>query len=503
MRVGYLGPAGTNTHEALLGRERAARQLEPVALPTIHDCVDGRAERRGRARVRADRERARGDRSTRRSTRSPSTREDVDDRRRGRAPDPHVPDRAHAAGAERDRDRRLAPAGATASARTSCARACRRRACCATSSTAEAVRAIAEREHGRAPRRSAAGIAAQLYGCEVLRAGVDDVPGNETRFVWLAPRGATPTGEHGPWKTSIVFWGVGDEAPGWLVRCLSEFAFRGVNLTRIESRPRKQGLGHYMFFLDLEGRDDERPVAEALAALRGHTEHLRVLGSFPPLRAADSHAPGRFTTSRRSHRRSLHFAPRSWPASVPPAQSGSAPPLEHQRRGREWWPGARPERDVRADQRLHRSARGRAAAEGEGRDPRARRLRAALRAASTVPRPIVIRLVTYVRVPRDTHRRKITRRAVFARDDWTCQYCGSRGNLTVDHVIPRSKGGGSTLGQHRRLLRAVQPPQGRLACPSSRRDDPEAHAAARPAPTSSSTSPARRSRAAWRSYLAA
>jgi 5-methylcytosine-specific restriction endonuclease McrA len=64
--------------------------------------------------------------------------------------------------------------------------------------------------------------------------------------------------------------------------------------------------------------------------------------------------------------------------------------------------------------------------------------------SSTVPRPVVIRLVSYVRVPRDTHRRKITRRAVFARDDWTCQYCGARANLTVDHVIPRSKGGDST-----------------------------------------------------------
>ena len=61
-----------------------------------------------------------------------------------------------------------------------------------------------------------------------------------------------------------------------------------------------------------------------------------------------------------------------------------------------------------------------------------------------MPRPVVIRLVTYVRVPRDTHRRKITRRAVFARDNWTCQYCGSRGQLTVDHVIPRSKGGDSS-----------------------------------------------------------
>ncbi|MBW3609251.1 MAG: HNH endonuclease [Actinobacteria bacterium] len=64
--------------------------------------------------------------------------------------------------------------------------------------------------------------------------------------------------------------------------------------------------------------------------------------------------------------------------------------------------------------------------------------------SATLPRPVVIRLVTYVKVPRDTHRRKITRRAVFARDGWTCQYCGSRANLTVDHVIPRSRGGTHT-----------------------------------------------------------
>lgn len=65
-------------------------------------------------------------------------------------------------------------------------------------------------------------------------------------------------------------------------------------------------------------------------------------------------------------------------------------------------------------------------------------------ATRSICRPVVIRLATYVRIPRDTHRRKITRRAVFARDAWTCQYCGSRSQLTVDHVIPRSKGGSST-----------------------------------------------------------
>jgi 5-methylcytosine-specific restriction endonuclease McrA len=62
----------------------------------------------------------------------------------------------------------------------------------------------------------------------------------------------------------------------------------------------------------------------------------------------------------------------------------------------------------------------------------------------TIAGPAVIRLISYVRIPRDAHSRKITRRAIFARDSWTCQYCGSaRGSLTVDHVIPRSKGGSS------------------------------------------------------------
>ncbi len=62
----------------------------------------------------------------------------------------------------------------------------------------------------------------------------------------------------------------------------------------------------------------------------------------------------------------------------------------------------------------------------------------------TLPHPVVIRLVSYVSIPRDAHSRKITRRAIFARDRWTCQYCGNeRGALTVDHVIPRSKGGSS------------------------------------------------------------
>ena len=84
-----------------------------------------------------------------------------------------------------------------------------------------------------------------------------------------------------PCKTSLAFWGAGDASPGWLVRCLSEFAFRGVNLTKIESRPMRARLGHYRFFVDCEGDARQTPVAEAVAGLHAHCERVEVLGSYP------------------------------------------------------------------------------------------------------------------------------------------------------------------------------------------------------------------------------
>jgi len=151
----------------------------------------------------------------------------------------------------------------------------------ATTSTADAVRAVAATDAPWAalgPRSAAA-----LYDCRVLRDGIDDEPDNATRFVWLARSGTPPASSAGvgAWKTSVVFAGAGDRAPGWLVRCLSEFAFRGVNLTRIESRPRKGRLGHYLFHVDMDGRAEDPPVADAITALGGHCEEVRLLGSYP------------------------------------------------------------------------------------------------------------------------------------------------------------------------------------------------------------------------------
>jgi prephenate dehydratase len=145
-------------------------------------------------------------------------------------------------------------------------------------STAEAVRQV--RDAGGPWAALGSRLSAELYGCRVLAEDVEDRPGNLTRFVWLAPADET-TDPGTRAKTSIVFWGAGDESPGWLVAVLHEFADRGINLTRIESRPRRVRLGHYMFFADLEGAEAEPRVEEALSALRNRVQELRVLGSYP------------------------------------------------------------------------------------------------------------------------------------------------------------------------------------------------------------------------------
>ena len=150
-------------------------------------------------------------------------------------------------------------------------------------STADAVRQVAGGFESGAAAIGTRG-AADRYGCVVLREDVEDDPGSETRFVWIARAGTQPdTHPHPPdaFKTALVFWGAGSAGPGWLVRCLAEFAERDVNLTRIESRPRRQRLGEYMFFLDLDGRADDAVVAAAIAGLRAHADVVRVLGSFP------------------------------------------------------------------------------------------------------------------------------------------------------------------------------------------------------------------------------
>jgi prephenate dehydratase len=275
VRTGYLGPEGTFTHEALTASPGAG-ELDLVALPTIYDTVmavgEGGVER---ALVPIENS-LEGSVNATLDTLAMET-EDVVIVGELVHPIRHCLIAREPIPLESIRTVVSIP-----QATAQCARFIRARLQRATvmpaNSTADAVRLVAESDGTWAALGNR--LAAELYDCAVLQAGVEDLADNETRFVWLARRGAA-TGDEGPWKTSVVFWGAGDDAPGWLVRCLSEFAFRGVNLTLIESRPRKAGLGHYMFFADLEGRDTDEGVSGAIEAVRGQTEELRVLGSYP------------------------------------------------------------------------------------------------------------------------------------------------------------------------------------------------------------------------------
>ena len=146
------------------------------------------------------------------------------------------------------------------------------------SSTAAAVRMVAESSR---PWAAIGGrSAAELYGCSILSEDIEDESGNVTRFVWIAPAGTAQEGGE-RWKTALVFSELGEDHPGALVEALQEFSSREINLSRIESRPLRQGLGRYMFFCDLEGGLEDQAVAEAIEKLRSKAESVRILGSYP------------------------------------------------------------------------------------------------------------------------------------------------------------------------------------------------------------------------------
>jgi prephenate dehydratase len=122
-------------------------------------------------------------------------------------------------------------------------------------------------------------LAATTYGCVVLEADIEDHPENETRFVFLA-RQRERQDLFEPYKTTVVCQIIKDQ-PGALLLILQEFAFRHINLTKIESRPSKRGLGDYVFIVDMEGKVDDPTVADALRCLCCKLPRLTVLGSYP------------------------------------------------------------------------------------------------------------------------------------------------------------------------------------------------------------------------------
>ncbi|MHB8894622.1 MAG: prephenate dehydratase [Candidatus Geothermincolia bacterium] len=120
-------------------------------------------------------------------------------------------------------------------------------------------------------------LAARIYGLEVLDRDMEDYPGNVTRFVVVGRQKAARTGKD---KTSIACF-IQANRPGSLLEILQEFASRGVDLTKIESRPTKKVLGEYYFFIDIEGHVGDTEVAAAIGSLVGKLRELKLLGSYP------------------------------------------------------------------------------------------------------------------------------------------------------------------------------------------------------------------------------
>jgi prephenate dehydratase len=274
-RVAYLGPAGTHTDEALRGSAEGPVSAEPMA--TVREAImavqDGDAElavvpieNSLEGGVAATLDALAGDAEAVRIVREVEH------------PIHHHLIAAAPVGID-EVERVLSHPQAVGQ----CARFLRERLpgaeVAAASSTAEAVRLVRDGDRGWAALGSR--LAAELYGCAIVAENAEDRADNVTRFVWLARAGGAPMAVDGPAKTSIVFWGFNDESPGALVSVLRELSDREINLTRIESRPRRVRLGHYMFFADLEGGLDEPRVEAALDALGGRVETLRVLGCYP------------------------------------------------------------------------------------------------------------------------------------------------------------------------------------------------------------------------------
>jgi prephenate dehydratase len=276
VRIAYLGPAGTFTEDALREALEPGAEFERLRTPTIHEAI--LAVERGEA----ERALVPFENSIEGSVRSTLDTLAFDAEKVTIAGEHDFAVRAMLLGREPWELEQITVVLSHPQPLAQCARFLRETVPSAelraVSSTAEAVRLVSESEQPWAA--IGAHSAAELYGCTILREGIEDEANNVTRFVWIAPAGTEPLGGEA-WKTSLVFSELGEDRPGALVNALREFSSREVNLSRIESRPMRLGLGRYMFFCDLEGALTDAPVAGAIEALRTKAESVRILGSYP------------------------------------------------------------------------------------------------------------------------------------------------------------------------------------------------------------------------------
>lgn len=286
MRVAYLGPAGTFSEDALQVWSHAPREFEPAIAETIPAAIEEVADRR------ADRALVPVENSIEGSVR-PTLDSLIEQAEKVRIVGEYDHEiRSALISRPGMRIEEITAVISHPQPLAQCALFLRTELPDAelkvASSTSAAVREVASGDHpwaALAPARAAA-----LYGCEVLREGIEDEPGNVTRFLWLAPRsdgdedvpaGLVAGNQQGIWKTSIAFAELGADHPGALVEALLEFSDRSINLVRIESRPMRRELGRYRFFIDIEGRTGEPPIDAAIEGLKSKAEWVRNLGSYP------------------------------------------------------------------------------------------------------------------------------------------------------------------------------------------------------------------------------
>ena len=300
MRIGYFGPEGTYTQEAMLTSAAAlGLDVEAVPLPTIYDTVmavhDGTVER---ALVPIENSLEGSVNATLDALAHETERVEI-------VGEVVMPIRHCLITRTELALGEIETVVSHPQATAQCARFIRaslpQARVIAGSSTAEAVRTVAEHDGPWAALGNR--TAAEHYGCVVLAAGVEDVPGNETRFVWLARAGAGESGRARRWGRKRARGartgrrgGDGrvqdrDRVLGGRYRTAGLAGRVPVGVCRARRQPDadrvtapSSGLGSYMFFVDMEGRVDDPHVQEGLTAVRQHAEVVRVIGSFPAAR---------------------------------------------------------------------------------------------------------------------------------------------------------------------------------------------------------------------------